>query len=107
MNRLLVASVLGVGGLLATAGTADAQLHVVGTGGTPAASLGYYSPVPGTLYSPFIQAPPAVPTGSFFNSRFTGPTFIAPNFATGGFTVTRFGGPVYAPYHRGWAGHRR
>jgi hypothetical protein len=107
MNRLLVASVLGVGGLLAGAGTADAQLRVIGTGGTPSASLGYYSPAPGTLYSPFVHAPPVVPTGSFFNSRFAGPTFISPNFATGGFTVTRTPGTVSVPHHRGWAGRRR
>jgi len=94
MMRLLAAGLLSGLGVLAVAGRADAQLRVIGTGGTPAASLGYYSPYPGALYSPFVQAPP-VPTGRFYTSRYSGPTLIGPNYATGGFTVTRPGVPSY------------
>lgn len=94
MMRFLAAGLLSGLGVLASTGRADAQPRVIGTGGTPGASLGYYSPYPGVMYSPFVQAP-RVPAGGFYAPRYAGPTLIGPNYATGGFTVTRFHVPSY------------
>lgn len=54
MRTFVIGAGLAILGL-AFAGRADAQ--VIGTYGTPNASLGYYSPYPGALYSPYRQAP--------------------------------------------------
>jgi len=82
---------------------ANAQ-YVVGTGGTSSAGLGYYSPVPGVLYSPFRPAP-ALPTynAGYGNYQFGG----VPNIYNNGYTVTR----VYTPYgntlNRGFGGYNQ
>jgi hypothetical protein len=52
MRKLALAAVVS---LLGTAATVGAQ--VIGTYGTPDARLGYYSPYPGALYSPYRQSP--------------------------------------------------
>jgi len=84
-------------------GRADAQ--VMGTGGasmpgggTP--MLGYYSPYPGALYSPFRQAPAFAATPyrpGFYNPGYYDPSFgntlYGPNPFGNGFTVTQFQRP--------------
>jgi len=64
---------------------ANAQ-YVVGTGGTSTAGLGYYSPTPGVMYSPFRPAPTfQTYNAGYGNYQFGG----APQFYNNGFTVTR------------------
>lgn len=105
MYRFVIAAVLSAGSLVVAAGKADAQLRLVGTGGTPSASLGYYSPVPGTLYSPFVPARTMSPTYGYSPRYVPNTAFVAPNYATGGYTVTQFGNPGYTRprwYGRRW-----
>jgi hypothetical protein len=93
----LLATVTGVG-------TAYAQpLRVVGTGGTPSVNLGYYSPTPGVLYSPFVPAQPpfaigGVPSHMSYRPGFFAPTFVSPNYPAGGFTITQFPAQGYRTY---------
>ncbi len=87
MRLVAMLAVLAVLGL---SGGANAQV-IIGTQGTPSASLGYYSPYPGALYSPFRQ-PAVVPNGGFNTNRFYGGSF------SNGYTITRFPGqPQYIP----------
>jgi len=67
-----MAAVLG----LAFAGRADAQ--VIGTYGTSGAPLGYYSPYPGPLYSPFRQPTPMYNPG--FYPAYNGGPYYQPGF---------------------------
>jgi len=97
MRKLAIAFAVAVFGF---AGSANAQ-HVIGTGGTPGASLGYYSPYPGAMYSPFRQAP-ALPVSNFstYNARFGG----YPQIYNNGSTITRFPGSMNGMPHYGSGG---
>lgn len=107
MKLLALASAVIV---LGFAERADAQ-NVIGTYGTPGAPLGYYSPYPGTLYSPFRQpAPVPFTTYSMGNlNRYGG----YPQNYSNGYTITRFPGPIGVPQHHNQSGfnshgmHRR
>lgn len=80
MKAVALAAVLAV---FTLAGPAAAQYpQVYGTRGTHMAQWGYYSPYPGTLYSPFA-APPAV-------------GYTPQYYYRGGTTYGNFG-PVYVP----------
>jgi hypothetical protein len=80
---------------------ANAQ-YVVGTGGTSSAGLGYYSPTPGVLYSPFRPAP-AIPTynAGYGNYQFGG----APQYYNNGYTVTRTYSTLAPGPHYGYGGY--
>lgn len=107
-NAAVLAVVLAVG----AAADAGAQV-VVGTRGAQvpgggSAIHGYYSPYPGTLYSPFRQAPPVVggyySSPGFYNAGF-GRTFYPPAVLGSGFTVAPahpWSGGYYPPTVRGY-----
>lgn len=113
MRHFAIVAALAMLGSLGLAGRADAQVYgtrgaTMPGGGAP--TLGYYSPYPGALYSPFRQAP-AFAGGPAFGGTYGGPgfgqpfgggpAFISPGYPNG-FTVTRF--PTYrpmAPYRGG------
>jgi hypothetical protein len=75
LKNLAVAGAL-VMGVVGFAGTADGQ--VIGTRGTSLAPLGYYSPYPGALYSPFASPPRVY---GFAQPRYVSP-FVTPGFGT-------------------------
>ena len=116
MRTLVITAALTVG-TLAFAGRADAQ-YVIGTRGTTASSLGYYSPYPGALYSPFA-APPRVSSygySGFAQPRFISPfvtpsygtTFVSPGYYGGGYGVNRYSSPgFYTGPRYGYRSYRR
>lgn len=94
MRTFAIGAVLAVIGGLAFAGRADAQPVVIGTRGTADAGLGYYSPYPGALYSPFRPAAPTVVFSSpAFGPGFNNGVLVAPNYYYNGFTITQFNTP--------------
>jgi len=102
--RLIAAVALAL--VLGFSDRANAQ-YVVGTYGTPSAGLGYYSPTPGVMYSPFRQAPafPTYTTGfgnysGYGNHQFGG----YPQTYSNGYTVTRFYSPYTVTPHYGTGG---
>jgi hypothetical protein len=114
MRTFALAAVLAVVGGLGFADRANAQI-IVGTRGTPDAALGYYSPYPGTMYSPFRAPAPVYSSPGFgFRPNFNNGVIVAPNYyyangyPGGGFTVTQFntfGRPAYPQY--GYGPHPR
>jgi hypothetical protein len=107
MRPFAIGAALAVLGL-AFASRADAQ--VIGTYGTPNASLGYYSPYPGALYSPFRQPPPLYygGIGYGYGSGYgygPGPGFYQPGF--NGYAMPRYyQPPVYPQYGPGYSYRR-
>jgi hypothetical protein len=75
LRNITLAGALALG-MVAFAGRADAQ--VLGTRGTTLAPLGYYSPYPGALYSPFASPPPRAYSG-FVQPWYQG-QLIAPSY---------------------------
>jgi hypothetical protein len=110
MRSLALAGAVVIG-MAAFAGRADAQMRVIGTRGTPAASLGYYSPYPGALYSPFAAPAPRAYSG-FVQPWYQG-QFVAPRYGTtvvspGYYGVTRSYSPGFHVAPRtGFRPHRR
>ena len=82
MRNLTLVGALALG-MFAFTGRAEAQ--VIGTRGTSLAPLGYYSPYPGALYSPFAS-PPRVYSG-FVQPWYQGP-LVAPSYGNFGTVVS-------------------
>ena len=74
LRNITLAGALAVG-MVAFSGRAEAQL--IGTRGTTLAPLGYYSPYPGALYSPFASPPRAY--SGFVQPWYQTP-FVAPSY---------------------------
>jgi hypothetical protein len=97
--------------MLAFAGRADAQI-IIGTRGTPSASLGYYSPYPGTLYSPFAAPAPRVYSGfvqPWYQGQLVAPTYRSTIVSPRYYGVTRIYSPglrVVSPRY-GYRSYRR
>lgn len=81
---------------------AHAQQHVIGSGGTTSANLGYYSPYPGALYSPFRQATP-VPLSAYSMGNFNR-VGGNPQIYNNGSTITRVPGNLGMSQHYGSGG---
>ncbi len=96
-------------GLFGFADRAEAQ--VIGTRGTSLAPLGYYSPYPGALYSPFAS-PPRVYSGfvqPWYQGPLVAPTYRSSFVSPGYYGYTRSYSPGYfytKPSHH-YRSHRR
>jgi hypothetical protein len=95
MRTFVISAALAVFGMSAFADQANAQI-IVGTRGTPDAALGYYSPYPGTMYSPFRAPAPVYGTPGGFRPNFNNGVLVSPNYyypngyPGGRLTVTEF-----------------
>jgi len=106
MRKLMAVGVLAVLAGLGLPGKASAQ-YVVGTGGAlmPGGGvpmMGYYSPYPGTIYSPYRSAP--LGTTAFYSPAFAGgPAFTNGTWATP--NTFGYGYGAYSGYGYGGYGY--
>lgn len=101
MRTLVIGAVVAIVGGFGLAGQANAQ--VIGTYGTPHANLGYYSPYPGALYSPYRQPTPIYTHSYNFNPGFHGGGYNTNRVNYSTFNQSRPYGSYRNPgYNRRW-----
>lgn len=85
MRNFVLAGVLAAAAGVVAPATASAQYTtVIGTRGVDPSnpySHGYYSPLPGVMYSPFASPPPIRPGfGSYYGPSYYGGGFVSPSY---------------------------
>jgi hypothetical protein len=99
MRNFVLVGIAAVAGGLCLPGAADAQ-QVIGTRGADPSNPythGYYSPLPGVMYSPFRDAPVVRQGRGFYGPAFGGPNVVIPVYSSPyyGFYGTSLAGPNY------------